>query len=216
MITKLLAACTALFLIAAPATAKTLEPVDQSAKDPKLAELIATLVKACDEKDFKPFEAALSPDAIASFGGDSGIQGFKDAYGIDSPDTTFYADFKTAVTMGGAFMDDATYGAPYVYAAWPDELDSFSYTAAVGDKTMLYAKPEDGAKTLAEVTHQFLEVIEEAPDAKGAAPDGWIHVKAGKHTGYVKYAETRSPLNYRAVFQKTENRWWLGAFVAGD
>ena len=211
--TRLLAFLAALFLIAAPAAAKTLKPVNESAKDPALAEMIATLLKACDDKDFKPFEAALSPDAIAGFGGETGVQGFKDVYGIDDPNTTFYADFKAALLAGGAFMDETTYAAPYTYALWPEDLDSFAWVVATGDKTMLYAAPKDGAKTLADVTHQYLEIVEEDP---GVTPEGWAHVKSGMKSGYVKQGEYASPIGPRAVFQKTTNRWWLGAFVAGD
>jgi hypothetical protein len=212
----LLVALAVPFAPAAAAKPRTLAPVDQSAKDPQLAELIAVLVKACEEKDFRPFEAAISPDAIAGFDGSEGVAGFKAAYGIDDPATTFYADFKAAVTLGGAYLDETTYGAPYTYAAWPEDIDSFEFTAAVGDKTSLYAKPSDDSRVLADVTHQFLQVIEEEPDATGAAPEGWIHVTANGRHGYVKRSETRSPLDFRAVFQKTANRWWLGAFVAGD
>lgn len=193
-----------------------LEPVNDAAKDPALAQMIATLLKACDEKDFKPFEAAMSPDAIASFGGDSGPKGFRDVYGVDDPNSPFWSEFKAALTLGGAFMEDGLFAAPYVYANWPEDLDSFTYVAAIGDKTELYAKPKAGAKVVADVTHQILELIETDPEDPNAAPEGWIHVKAGKKTGFVKAAETRSPVAYRAVFQKTENRWWLGAFVGGD
>lgn len=213
---RLLALIAAIVLFAAPGFGQTLAPVDQSEKDPKLASLIATLIKACDERDFKPFEAVLTPDAIGSFGGDGGVEGFKIDHNIDNPDTTFYADFKKAVTMGGAFTDEAIYAAPYVYAIWPDKLDAFSWIAAVGDRTMLYAKPESGAKTLGDVTHQVLEVIRGKPGAKGATPEGWAHVKAGEMTGYVKQAEARSAVDYRAVFEKIDNRWRLRAFVGGD
>jgi hypothetical protein len=212
-------ACLAFAMLLTPALAATpqkLAPVNDAAQDPLLAEMIATLLKACDEKDFKPFETAISPDAIASFGGDYGPKGFRDVYGIDDPDSLFWAEFKAALMLGGAFMEDGLFAAPYVYANWPEDLDSFSYVAAVGDKTALYAKPQDGAKVIGDVTHRILELIETDPEDPGAAPEGWIHVKAGKKTGFVKAAETRSPVAYRAVFQKTENRWWLGAFVGGD
>lgn len=200
--------------LAAAAPAKLI-PVDEAARDPQLAELIARLVKACDEKNFKPFEEALSPNAIASFGGDEGVQGFRDAYGVDDPNSPFFTNFKTALTVGGAFIGKTDFAAPYVYANWPEDKDSFGFTAAIGAKTNLYAQPKEDAKVVADVTHQILEVIETDP-ADSTTPDGWIRVKSGKKSGYVKAAETRSPLDYRAVFQKTENRWWLGAFVAGD
>lgn len=213
---KFIALLAAVFLLTVPAAAKTLKPVDEAARDAGLRGMIQTLLKACDDKDFKPFEAALSPDAIASFGGDSGVQGFKEAYGIDDPNTTFYADFKATLLLGGAFMDDESFAAPYIYAQWPEDLDSFAWVVAIGDKTMIYLRPGEKPRAVADVTHQFLEVIEDAPQSADAAPEGWVHVKAGKTGGYVKSAEVRSPLDYRAVFQKTANRWWLGAFVAGD
>jgi len=214
--TRLVALIATTFLLGAAAFAQTLKPLDQSAKDPKLAELIATLIKACDRKDFKPFEAALSPDAIGSFGGDPGVRGFKVDHDIDSPGTTFYTKFKDAVSMGGAFTDVRTFAAPYVFALWPDDLDGFEWIAATGSRTMLYAKPENGAKTLADVTHQFLEFASEAPYARDAAPAGWLHVKAGRTTGYVKESQARSPMDYRAVFENVDGRWRLRAFVAGD
>ncbi|MCC6918995.1 MAG: hypothetical protein IT548_07305 [Alphaproteobacteria bacterium] len=191
-------------------------PVDEAAKDPALAELIAKLLKACDEKDFKPFAEALSPDAIASFGGDAGPKGFRDVYGIGDPDSPFWPEFKAALTLGGAFMEEGLFAAPYTYANWPEDLDSFTYVVAIGAKTDLYVQPKDGAKIVADVTYRILELVETDPEGPNAAPEGWIHVKAGKQDGYVKTAETRSPVDYRAVFQKTANRWWLGAFVGGD
>jgi len=206
----------ALSIAAHAAPPATIAPADEAAKDPALAELIAKLLAACDAKDFRPFEEALTPDAIASFGGDAGPKGFRDVYGIDDPDTLFWSDFKTALTLGGAFMEDGLFAAPYVYARWPEDLDSFAYTAAVGEKTSLYAQPKENAKIVADVTHRILELVETDPEGPGAPPDGWLHVKVGKWDGYVKAAETRSSVDYRAVFQKTENRWWLGAFVGGD
>lgn len=218
---KFAAAFAAFVLLTAGAPARTIEPVDESAKDPELAALIATLVKAADEKNFKPFEDAISPNAMASFGGDEGVEGFKNAYGLPDPNSPFWAEFKEAVALGGTITSDGEtkttyYATPYTYANWPEDIDSFSNTVAIGPKTMLYAKPEDGAKTLGDVTHQILELVEEAPEAKGAAPEGWVHVKFEGKTGYVKAAEQRSSIDYRLILQKTENRWWIGAFVAGD
>ena len=205
-----------LFAVAPPVSAapRTLEPVDELAKDPELAKLIATLLKACDDKDFKAFEAAMSPDALASFGGDAGPAGFRTVYGIDDPDSPFWDDFRAALLQGGAFIEDGLYAAPYVYAKWPEDIDSFEYVVATGDKTTLYAKPDASSKALADVTHQFLRLPGDDSGANG--PEGWMAVTADGVAGFVKIAETASPVGHRAIFQKTVNRWWLGAFVSGD
>jgi hypothetical protein len=215
---KLIAAlltCLALFL-GSTASARTLEPADEAARDPQLAALIETLVRAADAKDFAPFELAISPNAIASFDGTPGPQGFRDAYAIADPNSPFWADFKAALALGGAFMGDAEFAAPYVYANMPEDLDSYAHVVAIGAKTSLFAGPEDDARIIADVTHQILELVDGDPEAASAAPEGWIRVKAKGRQGFVKAAETRSPLDYRIVFQKTANRWWIGAFVAGD
>ena len=210
----LLAALLFAFAPTAGAAPRTLEPVDESAKDPELAKLIATLLKACDEKDFRPFEEAMSPDAIASFGGDSGPAGFRAVYQVDDPNSPFWDEFRAAVLMGGAFMEDGLYAAPYVYAKWPEDIDAFEYVVAIGDKTTLFAKPDAASRPLADVTHQFLRL---PGDETGAnVPEGWMAVSADGVAGFVKIAETASPVGYRAIFQKTVNRWWLGAFVSGD
>lgn len=209
---KLAFALFALLMAFAPASAKTFEPVNEAGKDPELAALIATLVKACDEKDFKPFEAAMSPNAIASFGGDEGVEGFKREHDIDNPDTPFWAEFKTALLLGGAFMEDGLYGAPYVYANWPEDLDGYEYIVAVGDSTKLFSKPGADGVVVADVTHQFLQIV----DGPTPPPQGWLIVKANGKQGFVKAHQARSPNDYRAVFQKTTNRWWIGAFVGGD
>ena len=210
-----LAACL-LMLVPPTVSARTLKPADEAARDPQLAALIETLVRAADAKDFAPFELAISPNAIASFDGEPGPTGFRIAYAIDDPNSPFWADFKAAVSLGGAFMGEGEFAAPYVYANMPEDLDSFAHIVAVGPKTSLYAKPQDGAKIVADVTHQILELLDTDPEAATVPPPGWIRVRAKGKQGFVKTIETRSPLDYRAVFQKTANRWWLGAFVAGD
>ena len=214
----MLAALTALALLASPAWAVTLDAVEEAAQDPKLAELIQTLIKACDAKDFKPFEAAMTPDAIASFGGENGPAGFRKTFKIDDPNTTFFSDFKTALTLGGAFIDANTYGSPYVYAKWPEAVDAFANVAAIGENVIMYDKPTVMGGGIADVSHMVLELIPDAPDGKTPTPAGWVHVKSDdvQVSGYVRKDKTRSSVDYRAIFQKTENRWWLSAFASGD
>lgn len=219
MLRWMLAGLTALALLAVPAYAVTLDPADEAAQDPQLAELIQTLIKACDAKDFKPFEAALTPDAIAGFGGEGGgAAGFRKAYKIDDPKTTFFSDFKAALTMGGAFIDPNTFGSPYIYAKWPDAVDAFTHVAAIGENVIMYDKPTVMGGGIADVSHMILELIPDAPDSKTPTPDTWVHVKSddAQASGYVRKDKTRSSVDYRAIFQKTQNRWWLGAFVKGD
>jgi hypothetical protein len=100
----------------------------------------------------------------------------------------------------------------------PDSLDPFETVVAVAKDAKLYADPSETSKVVRDVTNAILRVSLDADPA----PAGWMRADAvdtnGRivASGFVREADVRSPIDYRAVFQKTQNRWWLGAFVAGD
>ncbi len=192
------------------------QPADAAKDDPRLAALFDTLLKAAAAKDFAPFEAAMTADATANFGGDEGPEGFRRAYGIGEPESHFWAEFIEAVELGAQQIEPGLVYAPYLAGGLPDEADPYLSVVAVGAKTELYKEPKEGAAVVADVTHQVLEQIDIEPEDLAKTPEGWVHVKADAGTGYVKEAETRSPLDYRAVFQMVDGEWRLAAFVAGD
>jgi len=215
--TVFVAACLALGLSAqASAAPVVIAPPASGAADPALAAVIDTLVKAAEARDFAPFEAAMTPEATASYGGDVGPAGFKAVYDVDSPQSPFWPAFLAAAKLGGVSEQDDLYTLPYTAGALPDEADPYLSVIAIGDRTALYAEPRPDAKVIADVTHQLLEQVDVEPeDYEKTGPD-YIHVKVEAGTGYVKVTEARSPLDYRAVFQKIDGAWKLVAFVAGD
>lgn len=214
---SLAAAALALGLAASAAAAPlVIKPTDAAKDDPELAGLLDTLVKAAEARDFAPFEAAMSPDVVASFGGDEGVAGFRAAYDIASPDSIFWAEFMEAAALGGVMLQPDLFYAPYLAGALPEEADPYLSVVAIGEKTSLYKEPSDDADIVADVTHQVLEQADITPEDLAKTPEGWLRVKADAGEGYVKDAEVRSALDYRAVFSKVDGRWLLVAFVAGD
>ena len=209
----LLAAVLALPVAAAPVV---IAPPESGKADAALNAVVNTLVTAAEAQDFAPFEAVLTPEATASFGGDYGPEGFKRAYGIGEAGSPFWPEFLKAARLGGVFLEDDLYTLPYTAGDLPETADPYLSVIAIGDKTLLYAEPTEGAAVIADVTHQLLEQIDIEPaDLERTGPD-YVHVKADAGTGYVKISEVRSPIDYRAVFQKIDGAWKLVAFVAGD
>jgi hypothetical protein len=197
-----------------------LAPADEASRDPALSMMIAELLAACERKDPEPFRRALSPNAIASFGQEQpGIEAFIAVHSLEDPASPFWTEFPRALRLGGAFMDAENFGAPYVYAIFPDDFDPFEFVAAVGPRTVLRDAPDAASTIVKDVTHHILKI---QPYADPGAMNGWLKAAAVDTggtvfaVGYVRTEDIRSPISYRAVFQKTENRWWLGAFVAGD
>jgi hypothetical protein len=213
---KSLVSVAALFALAGVVSAATLEPVNESAREPQLAELLASLVKACDAGDLKPIEAVLAPDVLGENDADAkdGPEAFKAYWSLGAPDSYFCSEFTAAIKLGGAFRVDPdappTYDTPYVMANWPDDVDPFSHIAAIGPATALYAKAIDGADIVADVTHQMLEIVDD-----NAVPEGWAHVKAdGGKEGFVKSPETRSYFQPYARFEKRGEAWLLTVFLS--
>lgn len=218
MIRTFIAAAAVALTLAAPVRAEPviIAPPDSGKADAALNAVVETLIKAAEAQDFAPFEAVLTPEATANFGGDEGPEGFRRAYGIGEPGSPFWPEFLKAAKLGGVFLQDDLYTLPYIAGALPETADPYLSVIAIGDKTLLYAEPKEGASVVADVTHQLLEQIDIEPaDLEKTGPD-FVHVKADAGTGYVKVAEVRSPLDYRAVFQKIDGVWKLVAFVAGD
>lgn len=218
MTMRALAAAILAAVLAGPVAAAPMivPPSDAAKDDPALAALFDTLVKAAADRDFAPFEAAMTPTATASFGGDEGPEGFRRAYGIGEADSPFWAGFTEAVELGALQLEPNLVYAPYLAGGLPEEADPYLSIVAIGAKTELYKAPKDGAPVIADVTHQVLEQIDIEPEDLAKTPEGWVHVKADAGVGYVKAEETRSALDYRAVFEKIDGQWRLTAFVAGD
>lgn len=204
------------FAASALAAPLIVTPPDVSKNDPGLTALLDTLVKAADARDFAPFEAAMSPEVLGSYGGEGGVQEFRTMYEIDSPDSVFWGEFKEAVALGAVEIEPGLVYAPYLAGTLPEEADPYLSLVAIGEKTQLYAEPKDDAAVVADITHQVVEQLDITPEELAKTPEGWIRVKADAGEGYVKEAEVRSAIDFRAVFEKKDGAWKLAAFVAGD
>jgi hypothetical protein len=45
---------------------------------------------------------------------------------------------------------------------------------------------------------------------------GWAQVLINGKSGYIKSEFVRSPIDYRAMFEFSNGRWWMTFFAAGD
>ena len=117
---------------AAPRSAVTLRPVDQAAMQPDFFTFRARLQTAIAARDDAALLAAVDPAIQLSFGGDDGIEELKKQ--LRDPKGTMWADLGAALALGGTFSSATTFTAPYVFAAWPDGVDSFECVAVLGDR----------------------------------------------------------------------------------
>ncbi len=147
-----------------------------------------------------------------SFGGDDGIDGFRKKWTPEQPDSPLWETLATVLALGGTFGPGDTFTAPYVFSQWPQDADAFSQVAVVATGVRVREAPREDAPAVATVSFAILEIVSAAnPDPK------WTQVRApGGRSGYVDRRYVRSPIDYRAIFNRVNGRWWLQALVSGD
>lgn len=187
-------------------------PVDEAVSRPDFFTFRAHLQAALARHDVEAVLLALDPDIRNSFGGDGGVPEFRESWNLDSPASPLWETLATVLALGGTFDGDGSFAAPYVFSAWPDEADSFSFLAVLGTGVRVHAGPDSGSGTVATLSYDIVEVGESGP------PEGaWVQVLLpGGASGYLSRRYVRSPLDYRALFTHTDGQWRLSALVAGD
>ena len=98
-----------------------------------------------------------------------------------------------------------------MFAAWPERFDSFECGAVIGERVRVRASAEPGSAVLVTVSYEIVQVL---PDQRNAAA-ARVRLRNGV-TGFIATPFVRSPVDHRAIFQKTAGQWRLRAFVAGD
>ena len=177
------------------------------------------LLDALSRKDTAFLYGILDPVVKNSFGGDEGIDGFKRLWEMDSATTPVWTALTRVLSMGGQQADDTIFVAPYVFAFWPDSLDSFEHVAVTGSTVKVYESPLMDARALGTADHSILRVRA----WKGLTSEGipadtiWANVQLPDGTlGWIRSADVYSPVGWRAMFVRQGGRWRMVFFVAGD
>lgn len=192
---------------------RQLLPVDEATRDPSFLTTRSRLIRACVRRDRAALRAVLAPDVRYTFGdGPPGPDGFFGFWDRKPPDA-LWEELAAVLSLGGTYRivgGTPRFAAPYVFAAWPDTLDPFEHVAIVGENVAVRARPDPSAPVVAR--RSFAIVRREA-----GGNSRWVRVRlASGASGFVAAELVRSPIDYRAVFQKRGGSWQLTAFIAGD
>jgi hypothetical protein len=179
--------------------------IDEAPRDAALAGYRDRLLVAVRARDANAVASMVDPNIRTSFGGGGGRADFEKLL----PDV--WDDLVQILTLGGTFSGEGeqSFWAPYVYSTFPDRHDAFTTLAVIADDVPLREAPNAQSRAIATLSRDIVERISE---------DGpWIQVKtADGRTGYVEARFVRSPVGYRAGFNKGPDGWRMTALVAGD
>jgi hypothetical protein len=195
----------------AAAQAGKLLPTDEAARDPEFFAFRAQLQAAVARHDTEAVLVAVHPSIKNTFGGDDGIEAFRRIWKLPAADSRLWDELGTVLAFGGAFQEGGLFAAPYVFGRWPGQFDSFEHVAVLGKNVRVRAEPSLNGRILTALSFDVVQLA--APDTDSE----WMRIKLRDgRTGYISSRYVRSPVDYRALFNKIDGRWWMTAFVAGD
>ncbi|MDI9418853.1 MAG: SH3 domain-containing protein [Firmicutes bacterium] len=199
-----------------------LMPVDQAYHVPDFAEFRTAMIKAMEQKDLDFVLNCIDDTLRYTFGLNQGVKGFLRYWELDTmpEDSPFWEEMLQVLRLGGEFADpdQKIFRAPYVFSSFPETLDAFQHVAVVGQNVKVYADPEFSAQVIGILSYS---IVRHVPynDKYEFFSDGayWrkVATSSGK-TGFVPDKYLRSPVDYRASFAKSNGKWQLIFFVAGD
>jgi hypothetical protein len=195
-------------------------PVDEAGEDKSFLEFRTKLIAAAERKDREHILSILDPDISSSFGGHHGVEGFKELWEFAGENTRFWDEFLKVLRNGGMWYREegrrTIFTAPYIFEGFPGDLDSFEHGVVFGTNVNLREKPSVDSKVVAQLSHNVVRIEETKLTEDDGRPD-WYRVKTlGGKAGWVKGDYIRSPIDYRAGFEKKGGKWKMIFFIAGD
>ena len=197
------------------------KPVDEAKKDTSFLAFRTKLIEAVKKRDAKYILSIVDQNIKNSFGGNNEIEEFKERWKINDSKSEFWNEFLPVITNGGKFIEgeDKMFCAPYSFTESPDDLDAYSYNVIFGKNIKLRSKPDLRAKIIAQLSYNVVKVDYENSIKINAEEFeySWLRVETlGGKKGFVKAEFVRSPIDYRACFEKKRGKWKMTAFISGD
>lgn len=183
-------------------------PVDDAPQDAALVAYRTQLLDAVRRRDADAVVALVDPKIRTSFGDGGGANEFRKTLAKEG----VLEDLELVLSRGGTFQGEGesrSFWAPYVYSAWPDQHDAFQSLAVIEDNVPLREGKDASSPVVATLAYDIVTlVISEGALRQVKTADGKV--------GWVDAKHVRSPVGYRAGFNKVQGQWRMNAFVAGD
>ncbi|BDA80319.1 hypothetical protein LPTSP3_g32490 [Leptospira kobayashii] len=199
----------------------SLPPKDESDKDKSFLEFKTKLIQAVQKKDAEFLKSITDKDIKFSFGEESGKKRFLESWDLDKnpKDSNIWSSLENTFKLGFS-KDKDGFSAPYLFNHFPEEYDAFSYSLISGTNVNVRAEASIKSKVVTKLSHKivFLDRDSNENEAEGSKDECiWQKVcLANGETGFVCDQYLRSPVDYRAIFAKKNNKWSMVVFIAGD
>lgn len=209
----------------AVAQERFVKPVDEASQDASFLAFRDKLVASAERKDLKYVQSIMDPKIELSFGGDTGLAGFRRVW---KKPADIWPEFLAVIKNGGRFVGEGknklnSFSAPYLFLDMPEDLDIFEYYAVFGSNVNLRQAPKGDAPVIAQLSYNIVKIDEPSAVRRKTGPGeydwtyDWYQVETlGGQKGWIKAEFVRSSVDFRAGFEKKRGRWVMTFFLAGD
>ena len=216
--------CFVALVLGAPGAAlgqeRTLEPVDEGAKDPSWVSFKNRLLNAVAKRDRKFVAGILHSGVRSGMQGGRGVAEFRKQWDLDSEASPLWQELSAALFLGSAWnkrpKTQAELCSPYVGVRWPSEADVFTGGAILTKDTLLKAGPSADSATVATLAYNVVVVTDwEVDDQSPGVKQKWVKIKIAYGEAYVPEEQIRSPIEHTACFVRIEGGWRMIGFGPG-
>lgn len=199
-------------------------PVDEAAKDPSFLAYREALLETVKARNTEAFLKFVDPGIHLSFGGDVGHEAMRRSLNLSANDLSeeyksqaeklrreYWHEIEKVLILGGRF-DEGAFVAPYTWQAKiPKDANAYQTYFVIGSNVLLRTNPNANAPIITRLSYNIVynNVWQEDTDYQA------VHLPDGQK-GYLSSQYLRSLIDYRASFIKTNGRWQMVMFIAGD
>lgn len=213
-------------------------PRNEVHKDSSLTTFICKLQYAIFKKDKDFLLSVVDTNIKNSFGGDDGIEEFKEMWNIDNPNSDIWFYLSKLISLGGVFyaysdtISPNGFLFPYVCAIeLPDTLNVFTTMIVTATNVNVREKPDDTSKIVGQFNYDIVTVdydksypefeFEEGEKLKHVQYYGekeWYYVSSldKKICGYVHWEYIWGCVDYRLILYKIDGIWKITCLISGD
>jgi len=207
----IVAASAMLVFAALPSSASELnervKPWDEGPQDPSFLKFRNELKDIIARKDAAALFKLLASDIKVDFGGVYGGLEFHKKWQPFDKNSALWPALSLVVDQGGNFDSGLMFSAPYTYSAFPSDLDGMDKAVVTTEGAVMRAAPNVEAAAVRPLDHDILTIKGTLKPQHEAGLADWAEVTDAHGThGFVLARDVRSPLDYRAFFEKRKGK----------
>ncbi|MDT0607788.1 SH3 domain-containing protein [Croceitalea rosinachiae] len=206
----------------------TFYPPKIEISDHTLSKFLTEFTLAVGKKDSIFIKKHLHPNIFMGFDGDSyGTEAFLERWTFNEPDSKFWKLMEQLLKIGlPSYPENSNrYTIPYTFSDWEKQdsiYDPYSYAVITGKNVNLRDAPSLESSIVGQLEYDLVELLNDQSTSSESNFLGgylWHYICTvdGAKCGYVYWTYVVSPVrDFRMVFEKIDEKWWIKILTQGD